>query len=684
MKTDVDACLRDLADWYVKNQREMTEPEFHEIIRRHCRSDAEAVKMADFIESKPGEARFKTLLQERQIEAIPKTSIPSLRFLKVEVPVAQAVEATAGETPSSSGFHIHLNQRWTIVYEGKISDKAAMAAIMAGLEVSYREAPKGTGHMLTDVSLPGVKASDAAGATRVFNRFAELYGKPSELREPRGTEEPWQMTREDFLASQKTGFIAPGAYETYRTTQGLAWLKKERHPIPYATKQFGGATVEIRKTGEHLRYVRLDAGGEIVRDSQGLATYLSDTEAQVKGYPIEDPGLTAFVGDTAIGWVSNEFGATGVWVVDEFQKKGLGKYLLSEYRKGVPFTRKLGQMTSEGIALTKSWHKDLVRQALSEGKPVPPAVLKDYPDLTSLKEKEPWQMTLQEWAGLPTWKATGKYEDGSPIEAHLYGRNKQDVIDQVRGESSVPVIELSVTMVDLRSQGLVPEFDTNDFFVRQAVSEGKEVPLEVLKDHPDLPRRIQYYGVIGGGEGKWKQVLVTSENQRTVKTEETGVIYTSDGEMERDLSRLNREVARKLGLAGDSEEPSLLLEKTTGTGAAGIYQIPQWPEVKGVFVGGCVARGAGSSFRAKAHAHCVARPKDDIGREWIDPYVGWICVRSFKRLGAVEGTTILLPSRLMWHEYAHMLTGHGHDDVWRRKMQELGQPIPERYQKRSR
>lgn len=95
----------------------------------------------------------------------------------------------------------------------------------------------------------------------------------------------------------------------------------------------------------------------------------------------------------------------------------------------------------------------------------------------------------------------------------------------------------------------------------------------------------------------------------------------------------------------------------------GYDQRPEWlkvPEVKGVFEGGCVSRGEGSRFRAKAHSHIKKK----------DPYYGWICYLSFKRL---------IHEELALHELAHILTSQGHTDKWRKKLLEIGgtlDPVP--------
>lgn len=85
----------------------------------------------------------------------------------------------------------------------------------------------------------------------------------------------------------------------------------------------------------------------------------------------------------------------------------------------------------------------------------------------------------------------------------------------------------------------------------------------------------------------------------------------------------------------------------------------QHPQVKGIFVGGCVDRGDGSSFRKIAHAHTQEKNH------------GWICVRSPKRLYMADGK----PSQVMLHELAHILTNQGHTDKWRLKMKEIGGSI---------
>lgn len=89
-------------------------------------------------------------------------------------------------------------------------------------------------------------------------------------------------------------------------------------------------------------------------------------------------------------------------------------------------------------------------------------------------------------------------------------------------------------------------------------------------------------------------------------------------------------------------------------------ELKKYPlEVKGVFTGGCVLRGDGSRFRAKAHAH-------ESGGFLKGQ--GWICFLSAKRLAAQE---------IVLHELAHILAPGGHHDKWRAKVLEIGGTLDE-------
>ena len=102
-----------------------------------------------------------------------------------------------------------------------------------------------------------------------------------------------------------------------------------------------------------------------------------------------------------------------------------------------------------------------------------------------------------------------------------------------------------------------------------------------------------------------------------------------------------------------------------------LYLLPPPPAgvpLAGLYVGGCVERGVGSSFRAQAHAH------------WAGPAAGWVCVRSWRRLVTARGGW----SQLMLHEFAHLVAPGGHHDRWRAAARALGYRLPAQYRKRQR
>ena len=214
--------------------------------------------------------------------------------------------------------------------------------------------------------------------------------------------EPWELTQSEFLNYHNTGFIRSDAYEMYDSVDKLkekGFVDIDKHPVFYSKGKFGPYTIEFRQSGRDLQYTKTNEEGWPVYDSNGRALMLSKEEMIEKELPLKDTTIVAYHGDDPVGWVANEFGATGVWVVKEFQGLGIGTYLLKEYRKNIKPDRRMGQMTIQGTMLVRKYHKNLVKEALQEGKPVPEEVLKDYPDLVDpniepmrIKDRYEWMM----------------------------------------------------------------------------------------------------------------------------------------------------------------------------------------------------------------------------------------------------------------------------------------------------
>lgn len=173
--------------------------------------------------------------------------------------------------------------------------------------------------------------------------------------------EPHLASEDDFVKYHVTGHIASDAYERYEAGD-MDYIKRERFNEPIETLTINGETVDVRLEKEEAKYVKLDADDNIVRDERGLAKFLNDEEMRAKRLSPYSYTVGAFVGEKAVGYSGDEFGATGVYVARAYQRHGLGITLLKTYleKSGRLATgRRLGQMTPAGVTLTRALHRAL-------------------------------------------------------------------------------------------------------------------------------------------------------------------------------------------------------------------------------------------------------------------------------------------------------------------------------------
>lgn len=132
-------------------------------------------------------------------------------------------------------------------------------------------------------------------------------------------------TEKEFVDYHVTGGISSSAYERYGKRGGLDFFGTvESNPVLLKTQDFGGEKIEFRKTRD---------------EDQGIAAFNSKGEV--------------------IGGASNEFGADGIWIVDDYQKRGIGTELLYEFRKQFKPERKIGQVTPSGYNMVRAYYRRL-------------------------------------------------------------------------------------------------------------------------------------------------------------------------------------------------------------------------------------------------------------------------------------------------------------------------------------
>jgi hypothetical protein len=69
MRTNIEACLSEIADWYIKNRMIFDSTELHNIIRKHCNFENEVQYVIEYLGTEKGKSHFKRVLTERTTKA---------------------------------------------------------------------------------------------------------------------------------------------------------------------------------------------------------------------------------------------------------------------------------------------------------------------------------------------------------------------------------------------------------------------------------------------------------------------------------------------------------------------------------------------------------------------------------------------------------------------------------------
>lgn len=379
---------------------------------------------------------------------------------KVELPVANAVEAVAEQAPISSGFHEQFSKEfngiepsWAIVFQWPIDKKILDAAEEAGLKINKRPLkgrPKGYG--LTDIYLPGVAQNEAEKATEAFNKFAEEITQSSQKEAVKEVvrEKPKHIKEIAKKITEKKYEYKPIQPKDFdlRNREGEIWqLSKTMKLSPQDI--WGLMNPQITKNINKIKKRIFDETGLHLTITSALRTTEYNKAIEEAGYPVDEDS-THLYGDATDVIFRDKQGNNLSWIdLPEELKGDYGQTIsdddkeiiagiLKEYKKDFRFeeyeTENLPHIHIEARKGQLDKIEDVIQEGLTEKQTIGAL----FPETKPKKEVVPLP-TEEGEAGIQALSAK-KWRVEMPKEALTKERiNKTQIVQWVEKTFKVPI-----------------------------------------------------------------------------------------------------------------------------------------------------------------------------------------------------------------------------------------------------
>lgn len=206
----------------------------------------------------------------------------------------------------------------------------------------------------------------------------------------------------------------------------------------------------------------------------------------------------------------------------------------------------------ENLPNWKRDHKEEIAVALSEGKPVPPEVLKDYPDLQKLARKEATEPTLEELSAIPV----GEFEQQAEAPTLSFG---EDVAEAIKPESeSIARLEKRLSEIsDLKQKAEL---------AREAREELSPI-LELVDKRIKIPKKAEPLFEKGQAIASRFRNNVSGlpldEILEELNNADVGVNLQTTSELREFLKNLDQRITRLDTVIREGKVPVLTMRETT-------------------------------------------------------------------------------------------------------------------------